>query len=343
MAETWTVQSTLGWTTEYFKSKQIESARTDAEILLARVLKIRRLDLYLRFEQILGEAELGQFREAVKRRARNEPVAYIIGEREFYGRVFKVGPGVLIPRPETELLVDEALGFLTADIEFKVTPLGEQISAVQTPVSQTDVASPVEVAETPSNMVWAKLGPKQTKERKWRYTQPLILDVGAGSGCLGVTLALEIPTAKVTAIEKNSAAAALCRTNIKLLNVEDRLTFIENDFDLSENFLSPDFFDIIVTNPPYIGTSESVSLPNDVKDFEPHEALFGGARGEELICRWLPLYAKTLKSGGLLVVEIGEKQGGLLAQIARQTELFHQVSIMNDYSGKPRILKAIKK
>jgi len=109
MAEVWTIQKILDWTSTYFTSKSISSARLDAELLLANVLNCNRLDLYLQFERILTPQERTRYREFVQRRTRREPVQYILGVTEFHGLVFEVTPDVLIPRPETELLVETVL------------------------------------------------------------------------------------------------------------------------------------------------------------------------------------------------------------------------------------------
>ena len=112
MADIWTVQKVLNWTVEYFTSKNIPESRLSAELLLAQVLNCKRIELYLQFERILSKTELAEYRSFVQRRAQREPVQYILGETEFMGLPFKVSPAVLIPRPDTELLVDCAIEFL---------------------------------------------------------------------------------------------------------------------------------------------------------------------------------------------------------------------------------------
>ena len=108
----WTISKLIGWTTSYFKSHDIESPRTSAEILLAHVLKLERIDLYLRYDQPLSSKELSLFKTLIKRRAKREPVAYIVGTKEFWSMDLSVTPEVLIPRPETECLVEAALDLL---------------------------------------------------------------------------------------------------------------------------------------------------------------------------------------------------------------------------------------
>jgi len=133
MAPQWTILKILQWTTSYFKSHPIDSPRLTAEILLAHVLGIHRIDLYLRFDQPLTRRELALFKGSIKRRVRREPVAYITGSREFWGIEFNVSPEVLIPRPETEFLVEESLKLIPPDVSsgrFRVMDVGTGSGAV---------------------------------------------------------------------------------------------------------------------------------------------------------------------------------------------------------------------
>jgi len=395
--ENWTVQKILTWTTDFFKSKEIESARVDAEVLLAHVLRVKRLDLYLRGSQELKPQELEKYRDLVKRRAKKEPVAYILGEREFYGRPFKVGSGVLIPRPETELIVDEVLDFVFTK---KTKPLSEggapskQLPAVEfethdeldeainsamdeyaqggdegeedkdedlgqadKPIEMTGAKAALEKAarekalarariqaqsQKPTKAAWAKLGPKSAIEKTARLQSPEILDVGAGSGCLGVTLALEIPDSQVMAVELHPDAAGIARENAVKLGCQERYRLLEKDFEKANELLPQNHFDILVSNPPYIGRKEKFTLPADVAGYEPPQALYGGDAGYELIERWVPLFAQVLKPGGLVVCEIGEAQGKRLLESFEKSGKFSDLRLIQDYSGRPRIIKAVK-
>ncbi len=128
--EIWTISSILNWTINYFKSKQIESARLDAEVLLSHVLKQERIYLYVHFDEPMEQDELAQFRQYVAKRARHIPVAYIIGEREFMGLSFKVTPDTLIPRPDTEILVESALDNIDKDVEVNIADIGTGSGAI---------------------------------------------------------------------------------------------------------------------------------------------------------------------------------------------------------------------
>jgi release factor glutamine methyltransferase len=294
--ELWTIQKLLDWTSKHFSTKGIGSARLDTELLLARALGCKRLDLYLKFDQPLKPEELSNFKEMVKRRSQKEPVAYILGEKEFYGRGFSVGPGVLIPRPETEHLIDTVLEWVRLNsgaAEFK----------------------------------------KEEQELK-------ILDVGSGSGAIGVTLALEFPKSHVKAIEASHVAAQFTETNAAKLGAS--VEVLNQDFE-SYAQSTTEIFDVVASNPPYIGRLAQDTLQEDVKGFEPEQALYGGNQGHELLTKWLPLYVKLLKPNGLLVFEIGSDQGEIVKKLLAENEELDQIQIIQDYSGHPRIARAIKK
>lgn len=128
--DVWTISSLLNWTVNYFKSKNIESARLDAEVLLSHVLGQERIYLYVHFDELMEQTELSQFREYVKKRAQHMPVAYIIGEREFMGLPFKVTKDTLIPRPDTEILVENVLANVDKDKEIEIVDIGTGSGAI---------------------------------------------------------------------------------------------------------------------------------------------------------------------------------------------------------------------
>ena len=128
--DVWTISSLLNWTVNYFKSKKIESARLDAEVLLSHVLGQERIYLYVHFDEPMEKAELSKFREYVKKRAQHMPVAYIIGEKEFMGLPFKVTPDTLIPRPDTEILVENVLANADKQEAVKIADIGTGSGAI---------------------------------------------------------------------------------------------------------------------------------------------------------------------------------------------------------------------
>lgn len=222
-------------------------------------------------------------RESVSRINNHEPIQYIVGETEFYRRKFKVNSSVLIPRPETEELVQQAISLI----------------------------------ESKSN--------------------PALLDIGTGSGCIAITLNLELPTAIVYATDVSTRALEVAHENANRLDA--RVTFLHHNILISEiPFKS---LDLIISNPPYVDESEKETLDTNVVKYEPHEALF--APGNPLIF-YQAIASKggrALKPGGLLMVEINERFGTETAAIFSQ-EGYSTVRIIKDISGKDRFVTAIK-
>lgn len=253
--EIWTVRRVLAWTTQHFEKRQIDSPRLTAEVLLAHVLKVGRVRLYVDLDRPLEKEELATFKALIARRAAGEPTQYLTGVREFYNRPFKVDPRVLIPRPETELLVEAALHAL----------------------------------------------PKDAPARA--------LDLCTGSGCIAVSLAAERPQAEVLAVDLSRDACALARENAEALGVAARVQVLEGD--LYAPVPADARFELVVSNPPYVGTGEIAGLSAEVRR-EPRLALDGGADGLALVRRVVSGARRVLKPGGLLALEIGETQGAQL-------------------------------
>ncbi len=281
-----TAREIVDKTSAYFSSKGIGSARLDADLLVAEVLGYDRLRLFMNLDRPMDEVELTRARDLVRRRAAREPMAYILGQREFAGRSFKVGPGVLIPRPDTEILVEEISRELQARFD-----------------------------ETPGDL--------------------RVLEFGAGSGAIAVTLAAEHLRARVTATEISEPAAAIAGENAETNGVADRV----------EILVQPDFADIagpfhaIVSNPPYIDLSELPTLAPDVANYEPHEALFAEDGG----LQWYKFLAEAAKRllapDGFIAVEIGYKQREAVERIFAETGL-KLVRSIKDYAGHDRVVLA---
>ncbi|OJT16548.1 protein-(glutamine-N5) methyltransferase, release factor-specific [Archangium sp. Cb G35] len=250
--ENWTVRKILTWTTQHFEKRGVDAPRLTTEVLLAHALKTTRVRLYVDLDRPLEKTELATFRALIERRMAGEPTQYLTGVREFYNRPFKVDARVLIPRPETELLVEAALHKLPKD------------------------------------------GPG------------LALDVCTGSGCIAISLAAERPQATVMATDLSADACALARENAQALGVAERVTVLQGNLYAP---LPPDArFDVVVSNPPYIATTEIPTLSAEVRR-EPHMALDGGPDGLVLIRKVIEGARRVLKPGGLLAMEIGETQG----------------------------------
>lgn len=255
--------------------------RLDAEVLLARVLERERAWLYAHAEAEPGERSAERYRALIARRAAGEPLQYLTGVQEFYGRPFAVSPAALIPRPETELLVEAALEAMEAGRPMRV------------------------------------------------------LDVGTGSGCIAVTLALERPHAIVIATDRSRPALALARRNAQALGA--RVELVEADLMAGLGGA----WDVIVSNPPYVAEGELAGLQTEVRDHEPHAALIAGPAGTEVYARLIPAAHAGLRRGGWLVLELGYAAAESVR--AMLGDGWEEVGVRPDLQGWPRVLVARKK
>ena len=305
-AEPWTVGRLLKWTTDYLKEQAADSPRLDAEVLLARALGCQRIELYTRFDEAPGDEPRAAFREFVRRRAEGMPVAYLVGCREFYSLSFRVTSEVLIPRPETELLVVAALDLARGEGR-------EDKSDVRNPIPNPPPLAP----------------------------RPSIADVGTGSGCIAVCLAKHLPGCRVTAIDNSPAALAVAEENARQLGLAERIEFVESDLLAA----SPENrqFDLIVSNPPYVADGEWVTLARDVRDFEPRGALVAGPSGTEVIKRLIPQAAERLRGGGHLLMEIGPTIHDAVCELIVADGRFDVGPTIKDLARLPRVVQAKKR
>jgi release factor glutamine methyltransferase len=262
------------------------SPRLDAEVLMTHLLKTDRLQLCTHSERILTGAEAAGYARWIERRCQGEPVAYIVGEKEFWSLCFEVNREVLIPRPETECLVEEVLG---------------------------------------------RPGPKRD--------DPRIIDIGTGSGAIGVVLAREIPDARVVATDISGGALDVARRNALRHGVADRMEFILGDLCATASGV----FDIIVSNPPYITDAAYPLLPAGIRAFEPPQALIAGPEGIDFHRRIIREGTLRLKAGGWIFLEIGEGQRGLVEALYRETGFYDTIRFRRDYAGIERVAAARKK
>ncbi len=277
-----TVLETLQGGAGYFEKRGIEMGRLQMEHLLAHVLKCGRLQLYLEFDRPLGEDELAPLRELVKRRGEGEPLQHLLGVVEFYGRDFTCDGRALIPRPETEELVERLL-------------------------------------------------------KRFTGRGGSILDMGAGSGVIGLTLASERPDCRVTLADRSTEALDLARENAAGLELSgERVEFVESD--LFENVTG--IFSLVAANLPYVPSGEAASLAEEVKR-DPEMALFGGVSGTEIIERFIVEAVPFLDQSGILALEVGIGQAGDLAA-AMEGAGYVDIQIEKDCSGIDRFLFARK-
>ncbi|TWT44325.1 Release factor glutamine methyltransferase [Phycisphaerae bacterium RAS1] len=289
----WTVARLLAWTREHFERQQIESPRLCAEILLAHALGCPRIQLFTQYERVPDANALAGFREHVKAAAGGTPVAYLVGSKEFFSLPLKVGPDVLIPRPETEILVERAIAL-------------------------------VRKGEAPA--------------------APAILDVGTGSGCIAIALARHLREARLIAVDISAAALRVAAENAVRHEVNSRVEFVLGDcFDhwTPADPQRPTRFDIIVSNPPYIAQNIAATLPRNVRDFEPHAALFGGVDGLEVIRRLIVAAPQHLRCGGHLLMEVAYDQAEAVRGLLPAAS-WHGVETFKDGGGHPRVVHAVR-
>jgi release factor glutamine methyltransferase len=272
------------------KSQLSESniSEVDAEYLLAHVLGLTRMDLH---NPVTVEATLlgfsdqntveEQFFNLLDRRLNFEPLQYLTGMAAFRHLEIQVGPGVLVPRPESELLIDAVL---------------QHIKNLPQPVS--------------------------------------VIDLGAGSGALSLSIATEAPTSRVIAVEKSPEALVWLKKNVS--HIAENVRVVEGDvFDVLPGIKC----DVVIANPPYIPQAQK--LPRDVEAFEPHIALFGGPTGLEIPQIFINAAARLLKPQGVLVIEHGEEQGDEIAKLLDVD--FFEVASHDDLVGRPRWSSAVRR
>jgi release factor glutamine methyltransferase len=305
------------------READVPSFTLAAELLLLHVLGRDRTWLYAHPEEIIPDADAQRFVELLARRAAGEPTQHLTGKQEFWGLEFEVTPHVLIPRPETEHLIEVALDRLA-------------LRELRAGRPQKTAGEGLQIA-----------------------------DIGTGSGCIAIALAKELPAANFVATEISPSALAVAKRNAARHSVADRIDFIE--CNLLEAFVGaqhivsqpgkianstpPAFhgsrvtdhesrlFDLIASNPPYIGRREAATLPREVRDHEPEPALFGGDEGYELYADLIAQAARHLKPGGILVLELGHNSLPAVQPLL-EASTWTNIGITSDLAGIPRVLAA---
>jgi release factor glutamine methyltransferase len=279
---TWTILSLIEWGTQYLNERGFEDARLNIELLLSHILHFTRIHLYTNFDRPLSASELGEFKALLQRRLKHEPLQYILGETEFMGIPLYVSPSVLIPRPETEELVEKALE-------------------------------------------WIK-----------RLDMPRIevLDIGTGSGNIPIALERLSSRTYMTSIDTSADALMVAARNIARHGCS-RIAL--KQLDIFGDVLPEEFFDVIISNPPYISGAEFALLQPEVRDFEPALATTDHADGYRFIRRICDVAVKNLRAGGVLIMEVAYNQGSEALRIAAGTGLA-EVRIIADVAGNERML-----
>jgi release factor glutamine methyltransferase len=343
--ETWTIVEMLRWTIEYFRAKGVSEPRASAEVLLAYVLQVSRLELYLRYDQPLTPEELARFKALMLRRRDGEPVAYLTGQKEFWSLNFRVTPAVLIPRPETEVLVQAALEatreILGAEGKGQVAQASrfwESPAAPPLPHSPTPEAD-----QPPQEWKCEELPPfpesqPKTANRKPKTGTPWGLEVGVGSGAVVVALARELPARRWLALDLSAAALAVARDNARRHGVAQCIEFLRAD-RLTPLKPGP-CFNLVVANLPYVSRADWERLPKDIKDYEPQEALLAGEDGLALLRPLAQQAHLYLQDGGWLALEVGEGQAKPVLELLQKTGAYDRVEAVADYQGILRVVRA---
>lgn len=289
------------------RDADVSSFTLAAELLLLHVLGRDRTWLYAHPEEAIPDADAQRFFALIARRIAGVPTQHLTGKQEFWGLDFEVTPDVLIPRPETEHVIEVALDRLAL----------REIRAGRP--QKTDGAG-LQIA-----------------------------DIGTGSGCIAIALAKELPAAKIYAIDISPAALEVARRNAANHSAADRIRFLEsnlldalfsrNDGSPLATRHSPLFFNLIASNPPYIGRREAPMLAREVRDHEPACALYGGEEGYELYGDLISQAASHLKPGGILVLELGHDSLPAVKPLLDAAN-WTNVGVTNDLAGIPRVIAA---
>ena len=266
-------------TTDFFKKKGIASPRLDAELIIGHVLGLERVQLYLEFDRPLGPRELSDIRALVVRRGKREPVAWLLEKKGFWTLDLVVRPGVLVPRPDTETLIEVALALIPEDEEL------------------------------------------------------FLVDVGCGSGAIGLALALDRPKLKVFATDLSTDALTCTKDNAAALGLSDRVAVLRGSLLAPIPDDRP--IDVIVSNPPYIPSADIDTLAPEVRDHEPRLALDGGEDGLDAYRQLIPAAAERARRA--VLVEVGAGQAEAVAQLFTEAGLI-EVSSHKDLAGIERVV-----
>ena len=276
----------LALAVDRLESADVGSPRMNAEVLLMFVLGVNRAYLYTYPEREFIAEEETRYDEVLAQRATGMPSQYITGHQEFWGLDFVVSPAVLIPRPETEHLVETVL------------------------------------------------------ELAHGMTRPKVIDVGTGSGCIALALAHELRDADIWAVDLSAEALEIARANAARLQLDGRVRFVHSN--ILEALANTHDFDLVVSNPPYVGFGEADKVQKSVRDFEPQVAVFAGEQGLDVIRPLIEQSHRALKPGGWLAMEIGYSMRDAVVNLLNLT-MWDEVRVVPDLQGIPRVVAGRKK
>lgn len=281
----------------------------NAELLLMFTLSVDRAYLFAHPERELTLDESSGYEATLAERARGVPAQYITGHQEFWGMDLIVTPAVLIPRPETEHVIETVLELQASDLRPRTSDFR---------------------ADTES----------RNAEVRGPGSELRIIDVGTGSGCIALALAKELPSAEIHATDISHAALEVAHANAARHQLDFRVRYDEADLlSIPEPGFENNSFDFIVSNPPYVGDSEEDSVQLEVRKFEPRNAVFAGPIGTEVIARLIPQAQAALRPGGWLVMEISER---ISEDVKRLLRDWSNVQVTADLQSIPRVIRARK-
>lgn len=375
---TWTIKRCLDWTRDYLRDKGEERPRYIAEWLLSAATGMSRLFIYTNFDQPLNKRELDRMHEYVVRRAKGEPVQYIVGKTQFRSIEVACEAPVLIPRPETEMLVEEVLSFIDEQVLGRSVNEGglaharaelpwnaeverarqAEEAARKAEAAQQDAGRRAEAAgdaaqqmQAADDVVNQDIGQQdatqqaKAAEDAASHRAPArvarVLEVGTGTGCIALSLAAERPgEVAVVATDIDPRAVSLASRNREALGIEPRTVDIRLG-DLTAPVLPAErqTFDVLVSNPPYIPSKVVDGLGGEVRDHESRGALDGGADGLDVFRRLVAEVPATVRPGGLFACELFEDALDRAASIADAAGLI-DVRVVQDLAQRPRFLLA---
>jgi release factor glutamine methyltransferase len=329
----WTIHTALEWTTDHFSKAGEHNPRLVSQQLLAYATGLSRLELYLDYERPLSVNERATLREAIKRRDAHEPLQYIMGYAPFRHLELIVRSPVLIPRPETEMLVELVLDELVCGGATKAFFSGD---AQENAASfRTSDANAVSFRTSDANAVYL--------EKTTSFDKPKVLDVGTGTGCIALSLLHEHPCCLIVATDNDACALELAKDNAQLLEKtqSNRVTFLLDDLATSLLTSPQDqkSFDVVVSNPPYIPSDLIDTLPCEVRYFENKQALDGGVDGLRVFELLSKQATRLLKPGGLLACELHEQCLDSAANIL-SAMAYNDIVIHNDLTERQRFITA---
>lgn len=284
MTEKKTVFEVLKAAGKFLESCGTHEPRRSCDLLMAHLLKCKPLEVFFKFDLVLDEKRLAAMRRGTKRLAAGEPVQYILGQWDFMEHTLKVDRRALIPRSETELLVQHVL----------------------------------------------------ESEALWKAERPFVVDIGTGSGCIAICLALAKPAAAYLALDTSRDALQLAAENADRLKVADRIAFSDRDLG---DLIEPGTVSAMIGNLPYVPTSDYEQLPRHIREYEPREALDGGPDGLSVIGPVIEDAAVALKDDGAIFLEIDHRQAESVSRMLGSNG-FSEVIVEQDLAGRDRIVSA---